>query len=166
MRVDGRYRVGKLLGTGTTGESNSDLTLTHFLRLSSLGSVYLGKDIMTGADVALKIAHRCGLPSKLSHEYNVYTSIAGSRGICQALWYGKEGAHEVIVMDHLGTSLGDLVDQIKFDHRKLFLYATQMVRLFYKTNSHTKLTLPCSSQWSSHFMVSTTFIVTSNPGIS
>jgi casein kinase 1 len=85
---------------------------------------------MTGSDVALKIGHRCSLPSRLSHEYNVYTTIAGSRGISQVLWYGKEGVYEVIVLDHLGTSLGDLIDQPKFDHGKTFSYATEMVRLF------------------------------------
>ncbi len=51
VRVNGQYRVGKLLGTGASGELNSDSGLTHFLSL--LGSVYLGKDIFTGADVAL-----------------------------------------------------------------------------------------------------------------
>lgn len=101
---------------------------------------------MTGSDVALKIGHRSGLPSRFSHEYNVYTTIAGSRGISQALWYGKEGGYEVIVLDYLGTSLGDLIDQLKFDHGKTFSYATQMVRLLYKTDDHTKYTLSCSSR--------------------
>jgi hypothetical protein len=121
---------------------------------------------MMGTDVALKIGHPCSLPSRLSHEHNMYTTIAGSRGISQVLWYGKEGVYEVIVMGNLGTSLGDLINQIEFDHGKTFSYATQMVRLLYKTNDHTKHTLTCSSQQSSHFMITTTSIVTSNPGIS
>jgi hypothetical protein len=83
---------------------------------------------MTGADVALKIGHPCILPSRLSHEHNVYTSIAGSRGIPQVLWYGKEGVHEVIVLDHFRTSLDDLIDQLKFGHRETFSYASQMVQ--------------------------------------
>jgi casein kinase 1 len=89
---------------------------------------------MTGSDVALKMGHRCSLPSRLSHEYDVYTTIAGSTGISQVLWYGKEGVYEVIVLEYLGTSLGDLIDQLKFDHGKTFSYATQMVRLLYKTD--------------------------------
>jgi hypothetical protein len=87
---------------------------------------------MTGADVALKIGHPCSLPSRLSHEHNVYTAIAGRRGIPQVLWYGKEDVYEVIVLDHLGTSLRDLIGQLKFDHRETFSYASQMVRLLYK----------------------------------
>ena len=141
----------------------SDSSLTPLL--SSSGSVYLGKDIMTGADVVLKIAHRSS-PSRLGHEYNMYSTIAGCRGICQVLWYSKEDVYEVIVFDHLGTSLGNLVDRPKFDHRKIFLYATQMVRLLYKTNDYTKHTLACSSHQSGHFMINTSSIVTSNPGIS
>jgi serine/threonine protein kinase len=164
VRVDGRYRVGKLLGTGGSGKLNSDSNLRHFL--SALGSVYLGKDIMTGSAVALKIGYQSSLPSRLSHEYNVYTAIAGIKGISQLVWYGKEGGYEVIVLDYLGTSLGDLIDQLKFDHGKTFSYATQMVCLLYKTDNHTKYTLTCSSQQSSHFIANTTSIVTSNPGIS
>ena len=90
-----------------------------------LGSVYLGKDIFTEADVALKI----GLPSRLSHEHNVYTTIARRRGIPRVLWYGREKGYEVIVLDYLGTSLDDLIDQLKFDHRETFSYASQMVIL-------------------------------------
>ena len=94
-----------------------------------LGSVYLGKDITTGALVALKIGHPCSLSSGLSHEHDVYKNIAGSEGISQLLWYGKEDIYEVIVLDYLGTSLDDLSDQLKFDHRKVFLYAARMVCL-------------------------------------
>lgn len=164
VRVGGRYRVGKLLGTGGSGELNRDSSLTLFL--SSLGSVYLGKDIMTGADVALKIGHPSRLPSSLSHEHNVYATIAGSKGVSQVLWYGKEDVYEVIVLNHLGTSLGDLIDQPNFDRRMTFVYATQMVRVLYKTNDHTKHTLAYSSQQSSLFMIIITFIATLNPGIS
>ncbi len=121
---------------------------------------------MIESDVALKIGHRCNLPSRLSHEYNVYAIIASSRGISQVLWYGKEGRYEVIVLDYLGTSLGDLIDQLKFDHGKTFLYTTQMVHSLYKTDDHTKYTLMCSSWQSNHFIVNTMSIMTSNPGIS
>jgi hypothetical protein len=120
---------------------------------------------MAGGYVALKIA-QCSSPSRLSHEYDVYTTVGGSRGICQALWYGKEGVYEIIVLDHLGMSLADLFHQPKFDHRKIFPYATQMVRLLDKANDHANHTLACSSQQSNHFMVNTTSIVTLNPEIS
>jgi serine/threonine protein kinase len=122
--------VGKLLGTGGSGELNScvrDSELLCFSETRYSGSVYQGKDLLTGADVALKIGHPCSSPSRLSHEYNVYSAIAGSRGISQVHWYGKESLCEVIVLDHLGTSLGDLIDQSECGPRKTFSYAAQMV---------------------------------------
>jgi hypothetical protein len=129
IRVAGRYKVGKLLGSGASGEP----TLIEFasIILSSLASVFQGKDIKTGANVALKIGRVGRLPSKLSHEYDVYTTMSGSAGISEVLWYGKEGLHEVIILEDLGTSLGDLVRAQQFDTRRTFLYASQMVRLFY-----------------------------------
>jgi serine/threonine protein kinase len=92
---------------------------------------------MTGGDVALKIGHLSSSPSRLEHEHSVYTAIAGSKGIAQVLWYGKEGLYEVIVLDHLGTSLDDIIDEPTFDHEKTFVYAIQMVRSLYKTNDYT-----------------------------
>ena len=130
VRVAGRFRVGELLGTGGSGELNSrarDSESTCFSETLYLGNVHQGKDLSTGADVALKIGHLCSSPSRLAHEYHVYSAIAGSRGIPQVHWYGKEGGREVIVLDRLGTSLGDLVDQPGFDRRKTFSFATEMV---------------------------------------
>jgi len=39
----------------------------------------------------------------------MYTTISGSAGIPEVLWYGKEGLHEIIVLEYLGTSLGDQI---------------------------------------------------------
>jgi len=107
VRVDGRYRVGKLLGFGNSG------------------SVYLGRDIIRGGDVALKIAHEDH--SRLHYENQVYKAIAGSKGISPRRWYGHEGNHDVIVLEHLGTSLGDLINTQQFDHAKTFSFASQML---------------------------------------
>jgi len=106
-------------------------TLTQFRHFSdtSLGSVYLGRDIRTGADVAIKIGCAGLSPSRLNHEYNVYTSITGSPGTSPVLWYGKEGWHEVIVLEYVGNPLDDLINKPEFDSRKVFLYASQMVCL-------------------------------------
>ena len=129
VRVDGQYRVGKLLGTGGSGESHFDQG--RLIVLNSLASVFQGKDIMTGNDVALKIGRVGSSSSKLSYEYEVYRTISGSAGICEVLWYGKEGLREIIVLEYLGTSLGDLIREQQFDPRRTFLYASQMVCLFY-----------------------------------
>ena len=126
VRVGGRYRVGELLGSGGSGKPSSDSNLTSFL--SSLGSVYRGKDIRTGAEVALKIGFSDEAPSRLSYEYNVYRALTGGTGISPVLWYGKETVYEIIVLEHLGTSLADLIHEQQFDRKKVFVYAAQMVR--------------------------------------
>jgi len=58
-------------------------------------------------------------------------NIAGSVGTSSVLWYGREGMYEVIVLEYLGNSLGDLINEKLFDHGKVFSYASQMVRLSY-----------------------------------
>ena len=126
--VGGWYRVGKLLGSGGSGEHNSNLSLT--LHYASLGTIYLGRDIRTGAEVALKIGSVSQSPLGLNHEYNVYSSIAGSTGTLSVLWYGKEGQYEVIILDHLGNSLGDLANKKQLDCEKVFSYVSQMVHLW------------------------------------
>ena len=53
------------------------------------------------------------------------------------LWYGKEDVYEVIILEYLGNSIGDLVDEEKFNSGKAFLYASQMVCMWclFKTRS-------------------------------
>ncbi|KAH8989312.1 kinase-like protein [Lactarius deliciosus] len=107
--VAGQYRVGKLLGSGGSG------------------SVYLGRDIRIGTEIALKIGRADHLPSRLSHEYDVYSALGACAGVTPVHWYGKEGLYEVIILDHLGTSLGDLIDEEQVEQSKTFQYTCQML---------------------------------------
>jgi hypothetical protein len=83
VHVDGRYRVGKLLGTG--GSDVSHFNQGRLVILNSLASVFQGKDIMTRTDVTLKIGCVGTSSSKLSYEYKVYRTISGSAGISKVL---------------------------------------------------------------------------------
>ena len=138
--VGGRYRVGKLLGSGGSGELNSEsLTDVSYFSDTSLGSVYLGRDIRTGGDVAIKIGYTGLRSSRLIHEHQVYTKIAGCKGTSPVLWYGKEDQYEVMVLEYLGNSLDDLIDEQKLNSGKAFLCASQMVcllHLFFQKQSY------------------------------
>jgi hypothetical protein len=48
-------------------------------------------------------------------------------GFSPVYWYGKEGRHEVIVLEYLGASLDDLVATQQLDHLETFFFASQMV---------------------------------------
>ena len=61
------------------------------------------------------------------YEYDVYTKVAGGVSIPSMCWYGKEGWYEVIIMDHLGTSLDDLMSGGQIDQEKVFQYTPHMV---------------------------------------
>ena len=104
------------------------LTLTQVQRFidTSIGSVFKGRDIRMGAEVALKIGSADWSPG-LNHKYNMYMNIASSMGTSSVLWYGKEDLYEVIVLEHLGGSLGDLINKKQFDHEEVFSYVSQMV---------------------------------------
>jgi hypothetical protein len=94
-----------------------------------IGTVYLGKDIKTERDVALKLEVAEDSDSTLAHEYSVYRAISGLPGIPRVHWYGREGPYRVIVLDRLGSTFEE-IGRTSIDTNALFTYATQMVFLF------------------------------------
>jgi hypothetical protein len=61
-------------------------------------------------------------------------------------WCGKEGYREVIILEHLGTSLDDLISVQNFDHRKTFFFASRMVCSLYTYGDLIEL-FPQLSAW-------------------
>ena len=57
-------------------------------------------------------------------------SIVDCVGTSSVLWYGKEGLHEVIVLEYLGDSLGNLINERRLNREEVFSYASQMVYSF------------------------------------
>ncbi|KAN0109818.1 Protein kinase-like domain containing protein [Russula decolorans] len=118
VRVGGRYRVGKLLGAGT------------------FGTVYLGRDIKKGRDVAVKLEAAQEWGSKLEHEYHVYRATSGIRGIPKMLWYGVEGRYNVMVLSRLGCTFEEMAQLGVLDANAVFTYAKQMLSVLKSLHDH------------------------------
>ncbi|KAI9439162.1 kinase-like domain-containing protein [Lactarius indigo] len=108
VRVCGRYRVGMLLGSGTSGD------------------VYLGWDIKTGQDIALKLEPIQTQTPRLSHEHSVYKALSGVSGIPTMHWYGREVPYHVMVLDHLNLTVEEAISKCH-DINSVFSYADQML---------------------------------------
>ncbi|KAG1817001.1 casein kinase I isoform delta [Suillus variegatus] len=89
VRVDGRFRLGDILGSG------------------SYAVVYRARNIIKNDAVAVKlepITHS----SSVQHEYNILKHLEGGVGIPRALWFGRESTYHALVLDLLGPSLHSL----------------------------------------------------------
>jgi len=119
--------VGKPLGFGAFGKFLQGDHIICDIQIH-IGSVYLGKDIKTERDVALKLQAAEDSSSNLAHEYSIYQAISGLPGIPKVYWYGRKGPYYVIVLDHLGSTLEE-IGRTSIDINAVFAYATQMVFL-------------------------------------
>jgi serine/threonine protein kinase len=111
--IDGRWRIGPKLGAGAFGE------------------VFLCVDIETGEQVAVKMEKAGAKHPQLSYEYKVYkwlnsSSSRSSRvvGVPTSYWYGKYGDNNALVLDCLGPSLEDRLNECR---RSLSLKSVLMI---------------------------------------
>jgi len=107
--------------------STAQICHPFYLPSCKIGSVYSGKDVRNGKQVALKVQHQDGAEFDLYHEYKIYKHLTRCHGIPRAYWYGKEGVYNVLVMDRLETSLHALVKAYPLDLQTVVSYACQMV---------------------------------------
>ena len=89
IRVGGRYRLGKKIGTGAFGE------------------IFEGTDIFDNSSVAIKLEHNSVKYPQLLFEAKLLKSIP-STGIPVMHWFGIAGEYNAMVMDLLGQNLEDL----------------------------------------------------------
>jgi casein kinase 1 len=111
LRVGGKYRLGRKIGSG------------------SFGDIYLGTNINTAEEVAIKLESVKTRHPQLAYEYKVYRILAGGVGIPNVRWFGREGDFNVMVMDILGPSLEDLFNfcSRKFTLKTVLMLADQML---------------------------------------
>lgn len=112
LRVGGKYRIGKKIGSG------------------SFGDIYLGINIISGEEVAIKLESIKAKHPQLEYEAKVYKTLAGGVGVPFVRWYGQECDYNAMVIDLLGPSLEDLFNfcNRKFSLKTVLLLADQMVR--------------------------------------
>ncbi|PKA57255.1 Casein kinase I isoform delta-like [Apostasia shenzhenica] len=105
-RVANKFRLGRKIGSGSFGE------------------IYLGTNIQTNEEVAIKLENVKTKHPQLLYESKLYRILQGGTGIPSVKWFGVEGDYNVLVMDLLGPSLEDLFN---FCSRKLSLKAVLML---------------------------------------
>jgi casein kinase I family protein HRR25 len=132
VRVGGKYRLRKKIGSGSFGALNSMGSTLGFLRcLNSIiiGVVFLGVNLFTRQEVAIKLESIEAEHPQLEHEVEVYGRLAGGQGIPSVCWFGKECNYNALVLQQLGPSLGDLFHQSngKFSLKTVLLLADQLV---------------------------------------
>ncbi|KAK9897075.1 kinase-like protein [Cystobasidium minutum MCA 4210] len=111
LRVGGKYRIGKKIGSG------------------SFGDIYLGVNIISGEEVAIKLESIKAKHPQLEYEAKVYKTLAGGVGVPFVRWYGIECDYNAMVIDLLGPSLEDLFNfcNRRFSLKTVLLLADQLV---------------------------------------
>lgn len=111
LRVGNKYRLGRKIGSG------------------SFGDIYLGTNISTGEEVAIKLECIKTRHPQLHIESKFYKMMQGGVGIPQIKWCGSEGDYNVMVMELLGPSLEDLFNfcSRRFTLKTVLLLADQLI---------------------------------------
>uniref|UniRef100_A0A673J6Z1 non-specific serine/threonine protein kinase n=1 Tax=Sinocyclocheilus rhinocerous TaxID=307959 RepID=A0A673J6Z1_9TELE len=111
LRVGSKYRLGRKIGSG------------------SFGDIYLGANITSGEEVAIKLESVKTKHPQLHIESKFYKMMQGGVGIPSIKWCGAEGDYNVMVMELLGPSLEDLFNfcSRKFTLKTVLLLADQMI---------------------------------------
>jgi serine/threonine protein kinase len=111
LRVGGKYRLGRKIGSG------------------SFGDIYLGTNIATKEEVAIKLECVKTKHPQLHIEAKFYKMMQSGVGIPSIKWCGTEGDYNVLVMELLGPSLEDLFNfcSRKFSLKTVLLLADQLI---------------------------------------
>ncbi|CAA2962921.1 casein kinase 1 10 [Olea europaea subsp. europaea] len=104
--IGAKFKLGRKIGSGSFGE------------------LYLGVNIQTGEEVAVKLESVKTKHPQLRYESKLYMLLQGGTGIPHLKWFGVEGEYNAMVIDLLGPSLEDLFN---YCNRKLTLKTVLML---------------------------------------
>ncbi|CDF37725.1 casein kinase I [Chondrus crispus] len=118
LRVGGKWRLGRRIGAG------------------SFGDIYIGVNIQTNEEVAVKLENVKTKHPQLIYESKIYRYLNISPngqpvvGIPKVRWYGCEGEYNVMTIDLLGPSLEDLFNfcHRRFSLKTVLMLADQMIQ--------------------------------------
>jgi serine/threonine protein kinase len=112
LRVGHKYRLGRKIGSG------------------SFGDIFLGVDITTAEEVAVKLEPLKTKHAQLFYESKLYRIFQGGVGIPNVRYFGVEGDYNVMVIDLLGPCLEDLFNfcSRRFSLKTVLMIAEQMLR--------------------------------------
>lgn len=119
LQVGSKFRLKRRIGAGSFGE------------------IYIGENIISKEEVAIKLETVRTRPPQLQGESRVYKFLAGGCGIPDVKWYGTEGDYNCMVMELLGKSIEELFVscQRKFTLKTVLMLADQMItRIEYMHN--------------------------------
>eukprot|EP00930_Biecheleria_cincta_P024244 TRINITY_DN1736_c0_g1_i1.p1 TRINITY_DN1736_c0_g1~~TRINITY_DN1736_c0_g1_i1.p1 ORF type:complete len:102 (+),score=20.28 TRINITY_DN1736_c0_g1_i1:53-358(+) len=78
LRVGGKFRLGRKIGSG------------------SFGDIYIGTNVQTAEEVAIKLESIKSKHPQLLYESKLYKILAGGVGVPNVHWYGVEGDYNVM----------------------------------------------------------------------
>ncbi|EOX94394.1 Protein kinase domain - like 10 [Theobroma cacao] len=104
--IGGKFKLGRKIGSGSFGE------------------LFLGVNVQTGEEVAVKLESVKTKHPQLHYESKLYMLLQGGTGIPHLKWFGVEADYNVMVIDLLGPSLEDLFN---YCNRKLSLKTVLML---------------------------------------
>lgn len=109
--IGGKFKLGRKIGSGSFGE------------------LYLGVNVQTGEEVAVKLESVKTKHPQLHYESKLYMLLQGGTGIPHLKWFGVEGEYNVMVIDLLGPSLEDLFNYCnrKFSLKTVLMLADQLI---------------------------------------
>lgn len=128
--IGGRYRITKLIGTGSFGKFWTFLALITTISHYPSGSTYTGYDVSSGEKVAVKLEPRSLSFFHLENECTIYHYLGlKCPGIPQLRWSGTEHDYSAAVLSLLGPSLESLFSHNKhrFTLRVVAIIAEQLV---------------------------------------
>ncbi|KAF5738961.1 Casein kinase I isoform delta-like protein [Tripterygium wilfordii] len=109
--VGSKFKLGRKIGSGSFGE------------------LYLGVNVQTGEEVAVKLEPVKTKHPQLHYESKLYMLLQGGTGIPHLKWFGVEGEYSIMVIDLLGPSLEDLFNYCsrKFSLKTVLMLADQLI---------------------------------------